>query len=704
MPGERVEISYQVLVEGIQNLDNLTRKNKELEEELKRVKEKTREANEEQKRSEQSLRMQEDMTIRLLTLQGKKREALDAEIQQKRRLLEQDLAGSAEREKILKQFDMVSKAERQSLENGERHISVMGRARKAILDFRRELFALSFAVASVSGLLILLSKNSEDLGFQLQGVADSFRKLGGTLGDIASKSPFLDWIGQQINGVDALAKRLDKFLGEKGLKGPQGVPRASQIQELGLRAELAQLSGDKEKSLIIQHIAEMKKLEEIGDDDRRRRLEILSQKKFLIQRESLRKEFEIQKLGMQQNLASLRGDEESALAFRREAELLEIRKNFSVKNLAVVEEFFRQKKDLEERNLRLSELGLKNQAAIFKDFQKDLVASIKGPAGDALFNLFEGKKTNLSDFIQSVRSGLHRALADAITESAFSAMVPGEGGFGDFLTNFKDAITGRDSKAEKAMKDTQKQVERGNALAESGNKTLANIQTLSDMIRQCACATASGVSQLGNFQATIEMTQSGGGVSAPAKKSGLGGIFSSLLGLAGPLISMIPGGQILGSILGAGSGIFNLFKGGLGNLFGGGGNVSNSTVSTMSNVITGTDLENSGILAYRHSGGVVPPAIPKFEAGGEVPIMAQPGEFVVRKSVAQNNMDLLQDLNAGSRRSRGATNVFLIKANDAASFDDMLASPSAQARIEVNVIRAIMANGQIRDVIKSYAK
>ena len=102
-----------------------------------------------------------------------------------------------------------------------------------------------------------------------------------------------------------------------------------------------------------------------------------------------------------------------------------------------------------------------------------------------------------------------------------------------------------------------------------------------------------------------------------------------------------------------------------------------------------------------HSGG----RVPAFATGGEVPITAQPGEFVMRKSVSQGNKELLQELNA-TGRVKGASggNVFLIKANDAQSFAQMLSSPASQAQLEVEVIKAIMRNGNVRNVIKNFAK
>ena len=96
--------------------------------------------------------------------------------------------------------------------------------------------------------------------------------------------------------------------------------------------------------------------------------------------------------------------------------------------------------------------------------------------------------------------------------------------------------------------------------------------------------------------------------------------------------------------------------------------------------------------------------IPRFQGGGEVPILAHRGEFVVNRTAAASNKELLKEINSGAKGVRGATNVFLIRTNDANSFAEMLSTPSAQNKIVTGVVRNILLNGDARRVIKDFAR
>lgn len=75
----------------------------------------------------------------------------------------------------------------------------------------------------------------------------------------------------------------------------------------------------------------------------------------------------------------------------------------------------------------------------------------------------------------------------------------------------------------------------------------------------------------------------------------------------------------------------------------------------------------------------------------------------MRRAAAEQNKDLLRSINGGATPMKGTGNVFIINANDAASFASMLSSPSAQAQIEISVIRSVMSNGNLRNILKNYA-
>lgn len=102
-----------------------------------------------------------------------------------------------------------------------------------------------------------------------------------------------------------------------------------------------------------------------------------------------------------------------------------------------------------------------------------------------------------------------------------------------------------------------------------------------------------------------------------------------------------------------------------------------------------------------HSGGWV--GAKRYASGGEVPAFVQPGEFVVRRGAAAENKDVLEGMHRGEK-VKGAQNVFMIKANDANSFSQMLANPASRAQLEIQIIKAIAGNGTVRQVIKDFAR
>ena len=80
-------------------------------------------------------------------------------------------------------------------------------------------------------------------------------------------------------------------------------------------------------------------------------------------------------------------------------------------------------------------------------------------------------------------------------------------------------------------------------------------------------------------------------------------------------------------------------------------------------------------IKFAHEGGRIADIIkglPSFQYGGEVPIMAKPGEFMVREGPAQRNMELLKAINAGRDVGGGKEVTYNIYALDSRSFIQLM--------------------------------
>lgn len=357
-------------------------------------------------------------------------------------------------------------------------------------------------------------------------------------------------------------------------------------------------------------------------------------------------------LQMQEDIARLRGNGAEALRKKLEAEEIKFKNSImslSEEKKRIFREEFEERKRLLIEQQRLEELGLKNQRMIYNDFRKNLVGGTQGATSETLFNLFEGNQFSGADTLKNFRSAISRALSEAISQSLFTAVLGG-GGFSGFFDNLKGVLTGRDKAAEAAQKTA---------------KNTEDMRTILAQAKECICRTAENTAAMANGmnRGTPAME---GTITLPGKNwADKAGSITNLVGVVASL----------GRSGGAGSG-------------GGGGLPSNAGISM-----------GSGAYQTHHTGGFVR----AYSSGGEVPITAQAGEFVVRKSVAQNNKEFLKDMNltgVAKRNPGGGGNVFIIRANDAASFSDMLASPSSRSQMETQVVRAIMGNGNIRRVIR----
>lgn len=351
-------------------------------------------------------------------------------------------------------------------------------------------------------------------------------------------------------------------------------------------------------------------------------------------------------LGIQEEIARLRGNDSEALLKRLEADEIKFNKTIltlSEEKQKIFRQEFEERRKLLIENQRLEELGLRRHQQIFNDFRRDIVSGARGQTGDTLFKLFEGEKQSGAEVLQGFRTAIHRAVADAISSSLFTSLagILPSGGLKDFFLG-KNATT-------KAVEDVEKKMDDLNRTAE--------------LMRNCICRTAENT-----------------GFMAANVGRGGGGMLEGTITPPG-----VPWYQKVGAIADLVGSVASL-----GSAVGGIGGAPGS-------------IEGGGYVpSTMHKGGFVR----AYGGGGEVPITAQAGEFVVRKSVAQRNKDMLKELNMNGEARRspgGGGNVFLIKANDAASFDDMLSTPSGRERIQAQVIRSIMMNGDLRKTIKSFA-
>ena len=146
---------------------------------------------------------------------------------------------------------------------------------------------------------------------------------------------------------------------------------------------------------------------------------------------------------------------------------------------------------------------------------------------------------------------------------------------------------------------------------------------------------------------------------------------------------------IIRSLMGIGSGISAAVGAAQG---------ATTAVSAMSGIQT--------VSAPFHQGGIVPPGIQRFQTGGEVLAMVQPGEFVVNQQATANNRGLLDRINRGQPGAgvgdgmMNVQNVFIIQAIDAASFRGTLQQHADL--IEAMFQRAMRRNsGPMREAVRT---
>ena len=352
-------------------------------------------------------------------------------------------------------------------------------------------------------------------------------------------------------------------------------------------------------------------------------------------------------LGLLGDIQSLTGESEAALRSKLRAEELKLISEVGAEYDRTYKRVFDERRKLLLEAQRMEELGLKRIFEIRRELNRELIRGIQSGVSDPLFKLLQGEQQTFGDVLKGFQSSINRAVANAVGEAVVTTMFSG----GGFLENLMGVFKGRNA--------TTVQLE-------EVNRNLKTSEALERRIADCICYAADNIASMAakGQSGTFEVT--GPEATFAQKAAGVAGLVGAVAG-AGAFFSPVPG-------------------------------------AGMPIPQPPPDIRMPpGGFPRSHSGGYRR-FVGAFASGGEVPIMAQPGEFIVRRSAAAENKDLLKDINSGSKGVRGAQNVFLIKANDAQSFAQMLASPSAQSQIEVQVIRSIMRNGQVRSVMKDFAR
>lgn len=374
----------------------------------------------------------------------------------------------------------------------------------------------------------------------------------------------------------------------------------------------------------------------------------------------------IERLNLEAKTAKELGDDETAMMLKQQAEQLSLKEKYHGDAYNILKKALDNEQAAETQAYQLSELGLKSHMQIMNDFQKNLVGgAFEGSTQSVLEKTLSGQHQTGTDVLQTFQSGIAKAVSEAVSQSLWTTLMQG----GNFFDNLKNIFTGRTPAviaAERAAKASED-------IAKKNDDMLAVLH----QIAECVCSTAQSLSK--GFSMTT----------TPPETSGLQKA-ASIFGLVGSLGSLGNLGGLTGGTAGTPIDPTSVVN----------SSGANGSVSSI-NYYGGSSMSlPDGVKMANSSGNWVP----SFPSGGEVQVSAQPGEFIVRRGVAQQNKDLLESLNNGGKPVKGTGNVFIINANDASSFAQMLTSPSAQNQIEIAIMKSIMSNGNLRNIIKNFAK
>lgn len=404
-------------------------------------------------------------------------------------------------------------------------------------------------------------------------------------------------------------------------------------------------------SKIFNQITGIKKLQDSGFFDKYTGAENVAERDLTVKNIEFKRKLQYENLMLQ-------GRTEEALNRKLAVEKAQMEREIQTvsngKEAEAIRTLFKKRSELLKEEQQYAELGLKRQFEIIKQFKMQLVDAFRGGLSDPIAKVLSGEKQGPMDVLKGFQTGIAHAIANAISETITSKLFGPSGPLGNLFSFLKPKTTDPTTVAVNKVSDDVRLM----------HQTLKNAT-------DCICRTAENTAAMAANRSVARYE----GTITPPKASTL-----SKIGAISNLV---------GAVAGAGA------------LTGAGGAPAPGGVNNPSGNFANITMANGPLM---HAGGFVR----AYSSGGEIPITAQGGEFVVRKSVAMANKDFLTDFNmhGDSKRSKKGSggNVFIIKANDAASFDQMLSTPSGRQQIETQVIRAIMENGNVRKIIRDFVR
>lgn len=537
----------------------------------------------------------------------------------------------------------------------EKTDSILRKTGKSIRAFRQEIFPIAIGIGLAVVALKSLTDASDNLRAPFERLGMAGKSLSSTIGDLMAPafSELLDPIARAIQALDNFIKKSNETV-SIAARLASGTAKFALGGFLGFGGGVADTKSAKEKEA-----------KQAQSDS----LRVMKQREDLLVRVAKAEGDNLKAFDLQA--------EQQKRLFAMENNAWDVVKN-RVKAYDQLNDKQRQQLGLldtaigkERERLRLQELGLKTMGDIGRDFQRNVIGAFQSTMSNTIFSALQGEKIDPKEVLRGFATQINKAVSEAVSQAITTSLFQG----GNFFDNLKSAFTGESLMTRRQ----QQQLDQGST-AETTRKIMN--QKL-DQISQCICNAMSAMQGGGRGGMTMSIEGGGGG--------GFLHSFGGLLSSIGSMGSMLGGiGSIANIASSAGSTI--------------GGGIAGGAGSIIPNISGLTSL-GDGIIPNLPMGNLALPTIGAFASGGEIPALVSPGEFVVNRAASGSNKDLLQQINSGAgKKVPGTQNVFMIKANDADSFANQLSSPSSRAQLEIQVIRSIMNNGQVRKIIKEFAR